>query len=157
MRVELGDQLGALRRVQLLIRKRLQQQVLAREREVDRVRAQPVAAGFGRWRIGLAEAAQHRQRQGVAVHAEEAGELAVVRLEGRHLPPPAAEQGRQPVEREPGGRAEQGGDRPQQAGNQELDLHRERILGSARSLARAARPTRRANTARIPAVAGAEA
>lgn len=130
--VELGDQLGALRCVQLLIRKGLQQQVLAREREIDRVRAQPMSSLLGRGRIGLAQAAEGCHRQGVSVHAEEARELAVVGLEGRHLPPPAAEQARQPAEPEPGGRAEQGDDRPQQAGNQELDLHRERILGSAR-------------------------
>ena len=110
--VELGDQLGALRRVHLFVRKRLQQQVFAGERQVDRIRAQPVAAGLGGRRIGLAQAAQHRQRQGVAVHAEEARELAVIGLEGRHLPSPAAEQCRQPVERESRGGAEQGCDRP---------------------------------------------
>src|SRR5690606_37197557 len=110
--VELKDQLGAFRRVQFFVRKRLQQQVFAREGQVYGVCAQPVAAGFGRRRIALAQATQRRQRQGVAVQAEQPRELAVVGFEGGDLPPPAAEQGRQPVEREPGGRAEQGGDRP---------------------------------------------
>ena len=111
-RVELGDQLGALRRVQLFVRKSLQQQVFAGERQVHRIRAQPVPAGLGRRRIGLAQAAQGRHRQGVAVHAEQARELAIVRLEGGQLPAAAAEQGRETLERESGGRPEQGCDRP---------------------------------------------